>query len=288
MLMPSVPLSGALNYLTALSAPSNVRSVTMPRGNNGPVAVTLPLTAECKMVQLHEKSLLDIRSRQGLTTSVVSVYTTRPFALTGVSSDEAKGKKRSSSLQQRRSEPRTMPLLFRRTNSASENDRPNASPVRRSKPIPYSSTAASHGVDLRRNISSNVLIGNGGDKKMHRVPLSQKQPQLTKKAGPVMPSSLTTTSAAEHPNQFDYVPSLIDIKTQRHINQRLESVRRLDQKKAEHRRDEEKKQERVTFKEKMANQKKRQRQEIYALNKVMTDMEYKQFQELVQTQGLNE
>ncbi|KAK7093399.1 uncharacterized protein [Littorina saxatilis] len=268
MLTTGLQLSGTqINYLAALTAPGNIRSATMPRSaTQGPVAVNL-LTANCKVMQLHQKPL-EVRSKLvvNTTVSVLSVYAPRPTPMTRASTNtfnSNKNKKRSSSTYPK-------PLLQKRTNSS-----------------PTRNLEASHVVRKSLPSNSSPLV-NSMERRVTKVYLSQKQSAPVKDCGVLVPGAPPATPTPDHLKQYEYVPSLTDIKSQRHMRHRLERINKADAEQADKRRGEQAKQEQLTYKEKVIEQKKRQRQEIYALNKVMTDLEYINFEELVKTKGLNE
>ncbi|KAL8571093.1 hypothetical protein ACOMHN_010554 [Nucella lapillus] len=262
MLSTSLQLSGTqVQYLSALNATGNLRSTMQRSHTQGPVTAMNVLAADCKVMRLHEKPAMEVRSKPVLnsTASLFSVYAARPVPMTRASTEtitSVKARKRSISRQK--------PLLQRRS---------NCSPIRSMESSP-----------VRKSMLCN---SDAGDKKATKVFLSQKQSLSVKDCGALVPCAPPATPTPEHLKMYDYVPSLSDIKSQRHMRQRLEGMSKSDQKKLERKREELLKQEKLSFRERLAEQKKRQRQEIYALNKVMTDLEYKNFEELVKTKGLN-
>ncbi|XP_076451551.1 uncharacterized protein LOC143287446 [Babylonia areolata] len=271
MLTAGLQLSGTqVQYVSALNAPGNLRSGTstaMPRtqSQGGPVAAINVLAADCKVMQLHEKrSAGEVRPKPFLNpaSSVFSVYAPRHLPATRVSADNSsvKVKKRSNSPHK--------PVLQKRTHK---------SPVRSVESTP-----------LRRSLpGSSEGVSSAGDRKATKVYLSQKQSSSVKDCGVLVPCAPPATPTPEHLKMYDYVPSLSDIKSQRHMRHRLEGMSKSEQKKLEKKREEQLRQEKQSYKERLAEQKKRQRQEIYALNKVMTDLEYQNFEQMVKTKGLN-
>jgi hypothetical protein len=203
------PLSFSSHYIATLTSPGNQRSASMHRGNEGLVAVQLPLAAKCKMVQLHQKPVLDIRMKPVLAAnSVVSVYNP-PHHMVGnhrtrTSSDmsrstEHKGghnKKRSSS-----NRPRIVnasrPFVQKRISSSEDRPVINVSEIRRS--MPAASTSSPNSL-VRR--SSNIVHSQQTtstaattttDKNAVKVFLSQKQSPLIKDCGTLVPSAPPAT-----------------------------------------------------------------------------------------------
>lgn len=136
------------------------------------------------------------------------------------------------------------------------------------------------------NRTANNVDGPSA-KKTTKVFLSEKQSRSLRECGVLVPCAPPATPTPEHRQKFDIIPSLTDVRAQRHMRQRLEGISKTDTKKAERRHEEHMRQEKLTLREKVAETKRRQRQEIYALNKVMTDLEYSHFESFVKERGYN-
>jgi hypothetical protein len=205
------PLSFSSHYTATLTSPGNQRSASMHRGNKGLVAVQLPLAAECKMVQLHQKPVLDIRMKPVLSAnSVVSVYNPPHHAVrnhrTRTSSDmsrstEHKGghnKKRSSSNQPRIVNA-SRPFLQKRVSSSEDRPVTNVSEIRRSMPAASTSSPnslvrrSSNIVHPQQTTSTAATTTTTMDKNAVKVFLSQKQSPSIKDCGTLVPSAPPAT-----------------------------------------------------------------------------------------------
>ncbi|KAI8796269.1 hypothetical protein BgiBS90_004036 [Biomphalaria glabrata] len=118
-------------------------------------------------------------------------------------------------------------------------------------------------------------------KKTTKVFLSEKQSGVITDCGMCVPCAPPATPTPEQLKRTEYVPSLQDIKAQRLVRQRLHIIEENECKR------ERKKQEtqnlgfQKTMVEMRQDLKKMQRREIYALNKVMTDLENYNFQQFM-------
>lgn len=114
-----------------------------------------------------------------------------------------------------------------------------------------------------------------------KIYLSEKQSGVISDAGTMYPCAPPATPTAEQARKYNYVPSLHDIRAQRSFRQRLQFIESKVSKKEKKKEDENLKQEQVTKREKRLDMKRRQRLEIYALNKVMTDLEQDMFHQFM-------
>ncbi|XP_052226898.1 uncharacterized protein LOC127841824 isoform X2 [Dreissena polymorpha] len=87
--------------------------------------------------------------------------------------------------------------------------------------------------------------------------------------------------------RHEYVPSMSDIRSQRAVKSRLQALEKDATKKREKQKESNVKNEKQLQKDREKQLKIRQRREIYALNKIMTELENKRFMEFCQAQGLN-
>ena len=173
MLTTGIQLSGTqLQYLSALTAPGNTRSTMQKSLSQGPVTINM-LAAECKVMRLHEKPTLEMRSKPILNSaaSMISVYAARPLPVTRSSADaitSVKAKKRMGSMHNK-------PLLEKRANvNAHTRSSGETSPVRRS-------------------VTSNSGTPNFADKKATKVFLSQKQSSSVRDCGKLVPCAPPAT-----------------------------------------------------------------------------------------------
>ncbi|XP_002731167.1 uncharacterized protein LOC100372709 [Saccoglossus kowalevskii] len=137
-----------------------------------------------------------------------------------------------------------------------------------------------HGV----NVSANSLILKSGtgewkldDYHVTRVYLSQKQSGVIKECGNVYPCAPPATPTVEQQQKYEYVPCMSDIRSQRAVKSRLTDMQMVEKKKKEKRKEEAKRAEIQKQRDNIAEQRQRQRLEIYALNKVMTQFENDNF-----------
>ncbi|XP_072035952.1 uncharacterized protein [Amphiura filiformis] len=117
------------------------------------------------------------------------------------------------------------------------------------------------------------------ENKIKKIFLSEKQSSSIRDCGVLMPCAPPATPMPETLQNTEYVPSLSDLRSQRAIKTRLTTMEKEAKEKRQRRLDEAKKQERQLQRDHVALKKHRQRQEIYALNKVMTQLEHKNFRE---------
>lgn len=131
--------------------------------------------------------------------------------------------------------------------------------------------------------------GPGNNKKktsnrITRIFLSEKQSSsMRDNGGKLFPCPPPCSPTPEMLKNVEYVPSLSDLRSQRAIKNRLSTLEKDAKERRQRRLEEAKKQEKQLQRDHVAMKKHRQRQEMYALNKVMTELELKNFEAFCQT-----
>jgi len=120
-----------------------------------------------------------------------------------------------------------------------------------------------------------------------KVYLSQAQAKLLYEMGMSMPSAPPATPRPEQLRNHEYIPCLYDIMAQRSLKAQLEVMEQRELRKKEKVLEEKLKLEKQESKAKEKLLRQHQRKEIYALNKVMTEMENNNFHNFINTYGLN-
>ncbi|XP_050413241.1 uncharacterized protein LOC126827762 [Patella vulgata] len=123
-------------------------------------------------------------------------------------------------------------------------------------------------------------------KRITKIYQSQSQSGTVEVCGVDLPCAPPATPTPEQLKYHQYIPSLNDVMAQRAIKLRLEKIERKELKKMDKRKEEEIKQEKLQQKDKLIEKRRKQRLEIYALNKIMTELENKKFQEFCQIKGI--
>ncbi|XP_071944382.1 uncharacterized protein [Antedon mediterranea] len=124
-----------------------------------------------------------------------------------------------------------------------------------------------------------------GDEKVRRVYLSDKQSGVIKDCGMMLPCAPPCTPTIEQLKKVEYVLSMNDIRSQRTVKERLSQIESKARRKELAKKEEAKRTEKQYLKEKELQKKQRQRLEIYALNKIMTELEennFKKFCEIME------
>ncbi|KAL4221412.1 hypothetical protein ACF0H5_019670 [Mactra antiquata] len=124
-------------------------------------------------------------------------------------------------------------------------------------------------------------------KKVKKVFLSDKQSGTIRENGMEFPCAPPATPTPDVMRRHEYIPSMSDIRSQRAVRSRLQVIEKDAIKKQEKKKEANAKMEKIQSKEKEKQLKVKQRREIYALNKVMTELENKRFLEFCQAKGLN-
>lgn len=109
------------------------------------------------------------------------------------------------------------------------------------------------------------------------------------KPGVKLPSIFYSSRKNRSYNQLrkvEYIPSLNDIRSQRAVRVKLQVLEKEAQKKFEKEKEEKEKIEKQNRKMLEKDLKHQQRLEIYALNKVMTDLELSRFKEFCAKKGI--
>ncbi|KAK6176552.1 hypothetical protein SNE40_014815 [Patella caerulea] len=137
--------------------------------------------------------------------------------------------------------------------------------------------------------SSRRSVSQANDayiKRITKIYQSQTQSGTVEVCGVDLPCAPPATPTPEQLKYHQYIPSLNDVMAQRAIKLRLEKIEKKEIKKMDKRREEEVKQEKLQQKDKLIEKRRKQRLEIYALNKIMTELENKKFQEFCQMKGI--
>ncbi|XP_041377526.1 protein PRRC2C-like [Gigantopelta aegis] len=138
---------------------------------------------------------------------------------------------------------------------------------------------------LRRSLNqSNNAIALKHAKKVF---LSEKQSGSMKIEGIDVPCAPPATPTPEQLLQYEYVPSLKDIRAQRAVRQRLQIMEKQEQRRQDRQKEEQAKLDKQMNRQKEIQLKRKQRQEIYALNEMMTALENKRFEEFCKAKGIS-
>ncbi|XP_064611874.1 uncharacterized protein LOC135475859 [Liolophura sinensis] len=98
-----------------------------------------------------------------------------------------------------------------------------------------------------------------------------------KESGTEYPCAPPATPTPDQLQKYRYIPSMNDVKSQRAVKNKLQALEKAEQKRQEKQHGKKAKAEQQVLKENEKVLKHRQRQEIYALNAVMTELEYNRF-----------
>ncbi|GFO42473.1 small vasohibin-binding protein [Plakobranchus ocellatus] len=132
----------------------------------------------------------------------------------------------------------------------------------------------SHHTQLNRRKS----LSKSEEVKTIKVFQSDQQSGMINDLGMAVPCAPPATPTAEQLRRFEYVPSLQDVRAQRSFRQRLQAMELKASQKEMRKQENLAAVEKLSLKERKQQMKKFQRQQIYALNKVMTDLEHERFQ----------
>ncbi|XP_045162772.2 uncharacterized protein LOC123527412 isoform X2 [Mercenaria mercenaria] len=124
-------------------------------------------------------------------------------------------------------------------------------------------------------------------KKVKKIFLSEKQSGTIRESGMEFPCAPPATPTPDLLRKHEYVPSMSDIRSQRAVKSRLQVMEKEALKKQEKQKEANAKLEKQQLKDKEKQMKAKQRKEIYALNKIMTELENKRFMDFCQAKGLN-
>ncbi|ELT94353.1 hypothetical protein CAPTEDRAFT_221287 [Capitella teleta] len=122
--------------------------------------------------------------------------------------------------------------------------------------------------------------------RLTKVFLSDKQSGMLKELGLEVPCAPPATPMPVLQEQYEYIASLNDIRSQRALKTQLDLMEKEVKQKEKMEHEENAKQEKQNMKEKEKIKRKRQRLEIYALNKKMTDLEHSNFQQFCAENGI--
>lgn len=122
--------------------------------------------------------------------------------------------------------------------------------------------------------------------KVTKVYLSDRQSVSVMMNGMEVPCAPPVTPTPEHLLTHEYVPSMSDIRSQRAVITRLKILENNQHKKREKEKAEKLKIKKQNAKDQEKEMKHKQRLQIYALNKTMTELENKNFLEFCKTKGV--
>ncbi|XP_022341117.2 uncharacterized protein LOC111135390 isoform X2 [Crassostrea virginica] len=120
-----------------------------------------------------------------------------------------------------------------------------------------------------------------------KIYLSEKQSGVVRDCGMDIPCAPPATPLPDPSKKVEYIPSMNDIRSQRAVKVKLQVLEKEAHRKSAKRRDDQAKQEKHQQKEREKDLKVKQRMEIYALNKIMTDLENKRFREFCEKKGIS-
>ncbi|ESO88836.1 hypothetical protein LOTGIDRAFT_234412 [Lottia gigantea] len=135
--------------------------------------------------------------------------------------------------------------------------------------------------------SKSTVANDAYMKKVTKIYQSQCQSGTVVVCGVEVPCAPPATPTPEQMKYHQYIPSLNDVMAQRTVKLRLEKIEKKEQKKQDRKREEEIKLEKMHQKDKLFEKRRKQRQEIYALNKIMTELENKRFEEFCKAKGIS-
>lgn len=120
-----------------------------------------------------------------------------------------------------------------------------------------------------------------------KIYLSEKQSGVVRDCGMDVPCAPPATPLPDPSKKVEYIPCMNDIRSQRAVKVKLQVLEKEAQRKSARRRDDHAKQEKLQQKEREKDLRVKQRMEIYALNKIMTDLENKRFREFCEKKGIS-
>ncbi|XP_074646184.1 uncharacterized protein LOC141902382 [Tubulanus polymorphus] len=137
---------------------------------------------------------------------------------------------------------------------------------------------------LLKLVNSDILNGPHSSVKVY---MSDKQSGVINVCGMDHPCAPPSTPTPFISKKYEYIPSMTDVKAQRSLKAKLENIEKQEKKKFHKQKEEKLKLESTQAKELSRQQRLRQRQEIYALNKVMTILENEHFEKFISEHGFN-
>ncbi|KAL3861928.1 hypothetical protein ACJMK2_007939 [Sinanodonta woodiana] len=123
--------------------------------------------------------------------------------------------------------------------------------------------------------------------RIRKVFLSEKQSGSIKESGLEIPCAPPVTPMPDMLKKYEYIPSMNDIRAQRAVKLKLQTMENHTRQRSEKKKEEYAKVEKQQQKDKERSIKAQQRMEIYALNKEMTELENRRFQEFCKLNGIN-
>ncbi|XP_071479353.1 uncharacterized protein [Diadema antillarum] len=124
---------------------------------------------------------------------------------------------------------------------------------------------------------------SGADTLIKKVFLSEKQSGTLRDCGRLVPCAPPTSPTQEQLEQYEYVPSLTDLRSQRSLKEKLTVMDSEEKKKRQKQREDRARQEKQMMRSNICALRQRQRLEIYALNKIMTQLEHSQFEKFCES-----
>lgn len=116
---------------------------------------------------------------------------------------------------------------------------------------------------------------------------SERQSGVVRDCGMDVPCAPPATPLPDPSKKVEYIPCMNDIRAQRAVKGKLQVLEKEAQRKSARRREDHAKQEKHQQKEREKDLKVKQRIEIYALNKIMTDLENKRFRDFCEKRGIS-
>lgn len=120
-----------------------------------------------------------------------------------------------------------------------------------------------------------------------KIYLSEKQSGVVRDCGMDVPCAPPATPLPDPSKKVEYIPCMNDIRSQRAVKVKLQVLEKEAQRKSARRREDHVKQEKHQQKEREKDLRVKQRAEIYALNKIMTDLENKRFRDFCEKKGIS-
>ncbi|XP_033641866.1 uncharacterized protein LOC117302165 [Asterias rubens] len=148
-------------------------------------------------------------------------------------------------------------------------------------PVMYGSRVSPRIPGVGGGLHAGHHRGRDDVSKVTKVFLSEKQSGNLRELGCILPCAPPGTPTPQMLQNYQYIPSMTDLRSQRTVRERLSGMEEKVKKKVQQQRDEARKTEQQLQRDQAVALKQRQRLEIYALNKVMTEFEWMNFKEFM-------
>ncbi|XP_061197398.1 uncharacterized protein LOC133205574 isoform X2 [Saccostrea echinata] len=148
-------------------------------------------------------------------------------------------------------------------------------------------TSVSESLQSAKSVYSSSRVNHAEIARITKIYLSEKQSGVVRDCGMEVPCAPPATPLPDPSKKVEYIPSMNDIRAQRAVKVKLQVLEKEAQKRSAKRRDDQAKQEKQQQKEREKDLKVKQRIEIYALNKIMTELENKRFKEFCEKKGIS-